>query len=53
MTISKWCTSSLLPPPEILMTMSKLLNVELKKLVRLKELEKTKKNNYVQSNMGH
>ena len=39
-TVSKWCTNSSQPPLESLMKMSKLLNVELKDLVRFEELEK-------------
>ncbi len=39
-TVSKWCTNSSQPPLEMLMKMSKLLNVELKELVRFEELDK-------------
>lgn len=38
-TVSKWCTNSSQPPLEMLMKMSKLLNVELKELVRFEELD--------------
>ena len=41
-TVSKWCTNSSQPPLEMLMKMSKLLNVELKDLVRFEELDKEK-----------
>ena len=39
-TVSKWCTNTSQPPLEMLMKMSKLLNVELSELVRFEELEK-------------
>jgi DNA-binding Xre family transcriptional regulator len=39
-TVSKWCTNSSQPPLEMLMKMSKLLNVDLKDLVRFEELDK-------------
>lgn len=38
-TVSKWCTNTSQPPLEMLMKISKLLNVELSKLVRFEELE--------------
>jgi len=38
-TVSKWCTNSSQPPLEMLMKISKLLNVELSELVRFEELE--------------
>lgn len=38
-TVSKWCTNSSQPPLEMLMKMSKVLDVELKELVRFEELE--------------
>lgn len=38
-TVSKWCTNSSQPPLEMLMRMSKLLNVELNELVRFEELD--------------
>ena len=39
-TVSKWCTNTSQPPLEMLMKISKLLNVELSELVRFEELEK-------------
>lgn len=38
-TVSKWCTNTSQPPLEMLMRISKLLNVELSELVRFEELE--------------
>ena len=38
-TVSKWCTNTSQPPLEMLMKISKLLNVELSELVRFEELE--------------
>ena len=40
-TISKWCTNSSQPPLEMLMKISKLLDVDLKDLVKFEELEDT------------
>lgn len=40
-TVSKWCTNSSQPPLEMLMKMSKVLNVELNELVRFEELDET------------
>ena len=42
-TVSKWCTNTSQPPLEMLMKISKLLNVELSELVRFEELEKDEK----------
>ena len=39
-TVSKWCTNSSQPPLEMLMKITRLLDVELKDLVRYEELEK-------------
>lgn len=39
-TVSKWCTNTAQPPLEMLMKISKLLDVELSELVRFEELEK-------------
>lgn len=39
-TISKWCTNSSQPPLEMLMKISKILDVELNDLVRFEELNK-------------
>lgn len=39
-TVSKWCTNTSQPPLEMLMKISKFLNVELSELVRFEELEK-------------
>lgn len=39
-TVSKWCTNSSQPPLEMLMKMSKVLDVELDQLVRFEELDK-------------
>lgn len=41
-TVSKWCTNTSQPPLEMLMKISKLLNVELSELVRFEELEYNK-----------
>ena len=38
-TVSKWCTNTSQPPLEMLMKISKLLDVELPELVRFEELE--------------
>lgn len=38
-TVSKWCTNTSQPPLEMLMRISKLLNVELSELVRFEELD--------------
>ena len=38
-TVSKWCTTTSQPPLEMLMKISKLLDVELPELVRFEELE--------------
>ena len=39
-TVSKWCTNSSQPPLEMLMKITKLLDVDLKDLVRFEELDK-------------
>jgi len=39
-TISKWCTNACQPPMETYMRIAKLLEVDLKDLVRFEELEK-------------
>lgn len=39
-TISKWCTNACQPPMETYMRIAKLLDVDLKDLVRFEELEK-------------
>ena len=39
-TVSKWCTNSCQPTLETLMKISKLLDVDLKELVRFEELDK-------------
>ena len=39
-TVSKWCTNSSQPPLESLMKITRLLDVELKDLVRFEELDK-------------
>lgn len=41
-TVSKWCTNSSQPPLEMLMKMSKVLDVELNDLVRFEVLDGTK-----------
>ena len=38
-TVSKWCTNSSQPPLEMLMKTAKLLDVDLKDLVRFEELD--------------
>ena len=38
-TVSKWCTNSSQPPLEMLLRITKLLDVELKDLVRYEGLE--------------
>lgn len=43
-TVSKWCTNSSQPPLEMLMKMSKALNVDLNEFVRFEELESTRLN---------
>ena len=40
-TVSKWCTNSSQPPLEMLMKIIKLLDVDLKDLVRFEELDKS------------
>ena len=39
-TVSKWCTNSSQPPLEMLMKITRLLDVEFKDLVRFEELDK-------------
>ena len=38
--VSKWCTNSSQPPLEMLMKITRLLDVELNDLVRFEELDK-------------
>ena len=40
-TVSKWCTNSSQPPLETLIKITKLLDVDIKELVRFEELDKT------------
>ena len=39
-TVSKWCTNSSQPPLETLLKITKLLNVDIKDLIRFEELDK-------------
>lgn len=39
-TVSKWCTNSSQPPLETLLKITKLLDVDIKDLIRFEELEK-------------
>jgi len=39
-TISKWCTNACQPPMETYMRIAKLLDVDLKELVRFEEIDK-------------
>ena len=39
-TVSKWCTNSSQPPLETLLKITKLLDVDIKDLIRFDELEK-------------
>jgi transcriptional regulator with XRE-family HTH domain len=39
-TMSKWCTNACQPPMEMLMKTAKLIDVDLKDLVRFEELDK-------------
>ena len=39
-TVSKWCTNSSQPPLETLMKITKLLDVDIKDLIRFEELDK-------------
>ena len=39
-TVSKWCTNSSQPPLETLLKITKLLNVDIKDLIRFDGLEK-------------
>ena len=39
-TVSKWCTNSSQPPLETLIKITKLLDVDIKELVRFEELDK-------------
>lgn len=51
-TVSKWCTNSSQPPLEMLMKMSKVLDVELNELVRFEELDETPPCSLSQEQMG-
>ena len=39
-TVSKWCTNSSQPPLETLLKITKLLDVDIKDLIRFEELDK-------------
>ncbi len=39
-TVSKWCTNACQPPMETYMRIAKLLDVDLKELVRFEEFDK-------------
>ena len=39
-TVSKWCTNSSQPPLETLIKITKLLDVDIKELVRFEEVDK-------------
>ena len=39
-TVSKWCTNSSQPPLETLIKITKLLDVDIKELVRFEEMDK-------------
>ena len=39
-TVSKWCTNTSQPPLETLMKITKLLDVDIRDLIRFEELEK-------------
>ena len=39
-TVSKWCTNASQPPLETLMKITKLLDVDIKDLIRFEELDK-------------
>jgi DNA-binding Xre family transcriptional regulator len=39
-TVSKWCTNSSQPPLETLLKITKLLNVDIKDLIRFEEMDK-------------
>jgi len=39
-TVSKWCTNSSQPPLETLLKIAKLLDVDIKDLIRFEELDK-------------
>ena len=45
-TVSKWCTNSCQPPMETYIRIAKLLEVDLKDLVRFEELDENRKNKY-------
>ena len=51
-TVSKWCTNSSQPPLESLMKITRLLDVELKDLVRFEELDKKEENVDSQAETG-
>ena len=39
-TVSKWCTNSSQPPLETLLKITKLLNVDIKDLIRFEDMDK-------------
>ena len=39
-TVSKWCTNSSQPPLETLIKITKLLDVDIKELIRFEEIDK-------------
>jgi DNA-binding Xre family transcriptional regulator len=39
-TVSKWCTNSSQPPLETLLKITKLLDVDIKELIRFEEVDK-------------
>lgn len=43
-TVSKWCTNSSQPPLEMLIKISKVLDIDLKDLIRFEESDETAKN---------
>lgn len=43
-TVSKWCTNSSQPPLEMLIKISKVLDIDLKNLIRFDESDVTAKN---------
>jgi transcriptional regulator with XRE-family HTH domain len=44
-TVSKWCTNACQPSLEMMMTVAKLLNVEMNEIVRLEEAPDPRSNN--------
>ena len=45
-TVSKWCTNSSQPPLETLLKITKLLDVDIKDLIRFDELDKENLNHF-------